>query len=136
MEHSVGSAVIRRHAFLCSCSHVHGGRKIPPSLCTTYCTAGVDKRAYTTADSAVSYLDRARIASFAWRRTTAAESYQNITSASWAWFKLTAADSNSYVHLHSSVSNTVYCVCVTPYMFVVRCHSLLTADNNISDYPR
>ena len=30
--------------------------------CIGYCTAGVDKRAYTTADSAVSYLNHARIA--------------------------------------------------------------------------
>jgi len=47
-------------------------------------------RAYTTADSAVSYLNHAQIASttpsFALRLTTAAESCENGSSASWVWF--------------------------------------------------
>jgi len=47
-------------------------------------------RAYTTADSAVSYLNHAQIPyttqSFALWRTIAAENCENSTCASWVWF--------------------------------------------------
>ena len=69
----------------------------PLPLCTRmHCCSGISEeyavRAYTTADSAVSYLNHARIAqvtpSFAlW---PAAESCDKSTSASWVWFKFHA----------------------------------------------